>query len=228
MVCSAMAYLTAFLEGIISFISPCILPILPLYFSYLAGGVADRQERRGVLLKNSIAFVIGFTVLFVALGAASTSVGKFLSSHLVLLNRVGGVLVILFAINNLGFVLIPALNNNHRLQMKGLQNMNIPKSMLFGLVFAIGWTPCVGPLLGSALMMAANAELLHKGMLTLFFYAMGLAIPFLFSAILLDQAEGAFTAIKKHAKLITILSGLFLLAFGVALVLGFNPAALFL
>ncbi|ADY13007.1 cytochrome c biogenesis CcdA family protein [Sphaerochaeta globosa] len=223
-----MAYFTAFLEGIISFISPCILPILPLYFSYLAGGVVQKDQEKGVLLKNSIAFVVGFTILFVALGAASTTVGKYLSTHLLLLNRIGGVLVILFALNNLGFVLIPALNDNHKVQMKSLKNMNIPKSMLFGLVFAIGWTPCVGPLLGSALMMAANAELVYKGMLTLFFYAMGLAIPFLFSALLLEQLEGVFSTIKKHAKLITIISGLFLLAFGVALTLGFNPAALFL
>ncbi|MBJ2356275.1 MAG: cytochrome c biogenesis protein CcdA [Sphaerochaeta sp.] len=223
-----MAYITAFLEGIISFISPCILPILPLYFSYLAGGVAEQDQEKNLLLKNSIAFVIGFTILFVALGAASTTIGQFLQSHLDMLNRIGGVLVILFALNNLGFVLIPALNNNHKFQMKGLQNMNVPKSMLFGLVFALGWTPCVGPLLGSALMMAANAEMVTKGMLTLFFYAMGLGIPFLLSAILIEQLEGVFAAIKKHSKLITIISGLFLLAFGIALTLGFNPAALFL
>jgi cytochrome c-type biogenesis protein len=223
-----MAYLTAFLEGIISFISPCILPILPLYISYLAGGVADEQGRGRMLIKNSIAFVVGFTLLFVAMGAASTSLGRFLSSHLALLNRIGGVIVILFALNNLGFALIPALANNHRIQMKGLSNMNVPKSMLFGIVFAVGWTPCVGPLLGAALMMAANAEMLVEGMATLFFYAMGLGIPFLLSALLIEQLEGVFTAIKKHGKIITIVSGLFLLVFGIALVLGFNPAALFL
>ncbi|MBZ4673798.1 MAG: cytochrome c biosis protein transrane region [Spirochaeta sp.] len=223
-----MAYITAFLEGIISFISPCILPILPLYFSYLAGGVAEQDQEKNLLVKNSIAFVVGFTILFVALGAASTTIGQFLQSHLDMLNRIGGVLVILFALNNLGFVLIPALNNNHKFQMKGLQNMNVPKSMLFGLVFALGWTPCVGPLLGSALMMAANAEMVSKGMLTLLFYAMGLGIPFLLSAILLEQLESVFAAIKKHSKLITIISGFFLLAFGIVLTLGFNPAALFL
>ncbi len=223
-----MAYLTAFLEGIISFISPCILPILPLYFSYLAGGITDREERRGVLLKNSLAFVFGFTLLFVALGAASTSIGRFLSDHLDLLNRLGGVLVILFAINNLGFVLIPALNKNRQLHMKGLHNMTIVKSILFGIVFAFGWTPCVGPLLGSALMMAANASMLYKGMLTLLFYALGLGIPFLLSAFLLDQLEGVFSVMKKNANLITIISGVLLLIFGVALLLGFNPAALFL
>ncbi|MDT4763380.1 cytochrome c biogenesis protein CcdA [Sphaerochaeta sp. PS] len=222
-----MAYLTAFLEGIISFISPCILPILPLYFSYLAGGVAD-EGKKGVLLKNSFAFVLGFTILFVALGAASSTVGQFLSSHLDILNRVGGVLVILFALNNLGLVLVKAVNSNHKFQLKSMANMNVPKSILFGFVFALGWTPCVGPLLGSALMMAANAELVYKGMLTLLFYALGLAIPFLFSAILLEQLEGVFAAIKKHANVISIISGLFLLAFGIALVLGFNPAALFL
>lgn len=223
-----MAYLTAFLEGIISFISPCILPILPLYFSYLTGGVADKSQGKGILLRNSLSFVGGFTLLFVALGAASTSVGQFLSSHLELLNRIGGVVVILFALNNLGVFLIPAFNSTHKVQFKSLQNMNLPKSFLFGLVFAIGWTPCVGPLLGSALMMAANAEMLHKGMLTLFFYAMGLGLPFLFSALLIDQMQGVFTSIKKHFKVISLVSGLFLLAFGIALVLGFNPAALFL
>lgn len=223
-----MAYFTAFLEGIISFISPCILPVLPLYFSYLAGGVAQNEKKKGMLLKNSLAFVVGFTILFVTLGAASTRVGTFLSSHLPLLNRIGGFLVILFALNNLGVVLIPALNDTHKLQMKSLKNMNIPKSLLFGFVFAVGWTPCVGPLLGSALMMAANATSLHKGMLTLFFYAMGLAIPFLFSALLLEQLEGVFSTIKKHAKLISVISGLLLLVFGIALIFGYNPAALFL
>ena len=223
-----MAYLTAFLEGIISFISPCILPILPLYFSYLAGGITDREERKGVLLTNSLAFVLGFTILFVALGAASTSLGRFLSDHLDILNRIGGVLVILFAINNLGFVLIPALNKNRQFQMKTLHNMTVTKSILFGIVFAVGWTPCVGPLLGSALMMAANATLMYKGMLTLVFYALGLGIPFLLSAVLLEQLEGVFTVMKKNANLITIISGVLLLVFGVALLLGFNPAALFL
>lgn len=223
-----MAYLTALLEGIISFISPCILPILPLYLSYLAGGVAEEGRGRGKLIKNSVAFVAGFTILFVAMGAASTSIGRFLSSHLALLNRIGGAVVILFALNNLGFALIPALASNHRIQMKGLSNMNVPKSLLFGLVFAIGWTPCVGPLLGSALMMAANADQLGKGMATLFFYAMGLAIPFLLSALLIEQLDGVFKAIKRHGKIISIASGIFLMAFGIALVLGFNPAALFL
>ncbi|HZJ87824.1 MAG TPA: cytochrome c biogenesis protein CcdA [Sphaerochaeta sp.] len=223
-----MAYLTAFLEGIISFISPCILPILPLYFSYLAGGVAERGQRQQRLIINSIAFVGGFTLLFVAMGAASTSLGRFLSTHLDLLNRIGGVVVILFALNNLGFALIPALASNHRIQMKGLQNMNVPKSILFGIVFAIGWTPCVGPLLGSALMMAANADLLYQGMVTLFAYALGLGIPFLLSAVLLEQLEGVFSAIKRHGKIISIASGILLLVFGGALVLGFNPAALFL
>ena len=139
---------------------------MPLYFSYLAGGITDREERKGVLLTNSLAFVLGFTILFVALGAASTSLGRFLSDHLDILNRIGGVLVILFAINNLGFVLIPALNKNRQFQMKTLHNMTVTKSILFGIVFAVGWTPCVGPLLGSALMMAANATLMYKGMLT--------------------------------------------------------------
>ncbi len=223
-----MAYLTALLEGIISFISPCILPILPLYLSYLAGGVAEEGRGRGKLIKNSIAFVAGFTILFVAMGAASTSIGRFLSSHLALLNRIGGAVVILFALNNLGFALIPALASNHRIQMKGLSNMNVPKSLLFGLVFAIGWTPCVGPLLGSALMMAANADQLAQGMTTLLFYAMGLGIPFLLSALLIEQLDGVFKAIKQHGKIISIASGILLMAFGIALVLGFNPAALFL
>lgn len=136
--------------------------------------------------------------------------------------------MILFAINNLGFVLIPALNKNRQFQMKTLHNMTVTKSILFGIVFAVGWTPCVGPLLGSALMMAANATLMYKGMLTLLFYALGLGIPFLLSAVLLEQLEGVFTVMKKNANLITIISGVLLLAFGVALLLGFNPAALFL
>lgn len=181
-----------------------------------------------MLLKNSIAFVVGFTLLFVALGAASTTAGQFLKDHLLLLNRFGGVLLILFALNNFGVVLIKAVNTNHKFQLKSMANMNVPKSILFGFVFALGWTPCVGPFLGAALMQAANAEQVSKGMLTLLFYALGLAIPFLFAAVLLEQLEGVFTSIKKHSKIISIVSGIILLVFGISLVLGFNPAALFL
>lgn len=221
-----MGYLTAFLEGIVTFVSPCILPMIPLYLGYLAGGITP-EGRSEKLIGNSIAFVVGFSIVFVMMGAAASAAGQFLKDHLTLLNRIGGVLIILLGLNYVGVVSLPFLSGEHRLKLKDMQSMGLLKSLLFGMVFSLGWTPCVGPFLGSALMMAANSSQIATGMLTLVFYALGLGIPFILVAVLVGQLEGAFSAIKKHYRIIILVAGIILIVMGVALVAGFNPASLF-
>lgn len=226
-----MAYITAFLEGLLSFISPCVLPMIPLYIGYLAGGTVRKDgsslKDNNNLISNSVSFVLGFTVLFITLGASASFVGTYLNQHIDLLNRIGGIIVIIFALSFLGLKFLPFLENTYKLKTR-TTSLGIFSSFIFGIVFAVGWSPCTGPFLGSALMLAANSETLSQGVLTLFWYSMGLGVPFLLSAILLKQLEGAFNFIKKHYKIVTMISGLLLLAMGILMVLGYSPAQLFI
>lgn len=224
-----MAYITAFLEGLLSFISPCVLPMIPLYIGYLAGGIANKDSSeidRNKLIWNSIFFILGFSVLFATLGASASFLGQYLSDHLDMINRIGGVIVIIFALSFLGLKMLPFLENTYKLKFK-TKSLNYFSSFVFGIVFAVGWSPCTGPFLGSALMLAANTETLYQGIFTLISYSLGLGVPFFLSAVLLKQLEGAFTFIKKHYKIVTIISGLLLLLMGILMVMGYSPAILF-
>jgi cytochrome c-type biogenesis protein len=224
-----MAYLTALLEGLLSFISPCVLPMIPLYIGYLAGGIADKDSgeiERNKLLINSIFFILGFTLLFATLGASASFLGQYLSDHLDTINRVGGVIVIIFALSFLGLKLLPFLENTYKMKAN-TKKLNYFSSFIFGIVFAVGWSPCTGPFLGSALMLAANTATLYQGVFTLIAYSLGLAIPFFLSALLLKQLEGAFSFIKTHYKIVTLISGSLLMIMGILMVLGYSPAMLF-
>lgn len=220
-----MAYLTAFFEGLLSFISPCVLPMIPLYIGYLAGETKEESGKTN-LIGNSLAFIIGFSLLFVILGASASFLGTYLNDHLDMINRIGGIIVIIFALSFLGVKILPFLENTYKLKAR-TKSLGIFSSFIFGLVFAIGWSPCTGPFLGSALVLAANSDTLNQGILTLLSYSMGLGVPFFLSALLLDQLEGAFSFIKKHYRIVTIISGVLLLAMGVLMILGYSPALLF-
>jgi len=223
-----MAYITAFLEGLLSFISPCVLPMIPLYIGYLAGEAAtDKDGKKKNPLLNTLSFILGFTLFFMALGASATALGSYLSTHLPLMNRIGGILIVILSLGFLGAGFLPVLGNTYKLPFKKTHNLGFASSFLFGLVFAIGWSPCTGPFLGSALMMAANASTLFKGMLSLFAYAMGLAVPFALSSLLFTQLESTFVFIKKHYKAVDIISGIILLVMGILMILGYSPATLF-
>jgi cytochrome c-type biogenesis protein len=210
-----MQYLIAFLEGIITFISPCLLPMLPIYISYFAGG---GERTTGKTLKGAVGFVSGFTVIFVMLGALAGTVGSFLKEYQTAVNIVSGLIVIIFGLNFLGVFKLNLFKDSNR--SVNTDNMGFFSAVLFGMVFSIGWTPCVGAFLGSALMLASQQAHVIEGMLMLLLYSLGLGIPFILSAVLIDYLKGAFDWIKKNYQLINTISGILLVAIGVLMATG--------
>ena len=210
-----MQYVISFLEGIVTFISPCLLPMLPIYISYFAGG---GERTTGKTLRCAGGFVLGFTVVFVAMGALAGTLGSFLIRYQTVVNLVLGGIVVLFGLNYLG-----VLNLNI---FKGVQgnvktrDMNFLSAFLFGLVFSVGWTPCVGVFLGSALMLASQQGSALVGTLMLLCYSLGLGVPFLVSAVLIDQLKGAFTFIKRNYAVVNKVCGILLVAVGVLMATG--------
>ena len=210
-----MQYFISFLEGIITFISPCLLPMLPIYISYFAGG-RESSTKKTVL--NALGFVLGFTVVFTALGALAGTLGSFLIKYQTIVNIVCGAVVIFFGLNFLGVL---KLNLFHG--MSGdveTDNMGFFSAILFGMIFSVGWTPCVGAFLGSALMLASTQGHIFKGVLMLLCYSLGLGIPFLISAVLIDKLKGAFLFIKKNYQIINIICGVFLVIVGFSMATG--------
>ena len=212
-----MEYFITFIEGILTFISPCLLPMLPVYFTYLAGNID--KEKKGALFINALGFVFGFTIIFVAMGALAQTFGKFIFTNLKTVNLVGGILIILFGINISGILRLPFLNNTFKLNIK-VGSGSFLTSMLLGIIFSIGWTPCVGAFLGAALMQAASSQTKMHGILLLLSYSIGLGVPFLLSSVLLEQLKGVFTSIKKHYAVINVASGLLLVVMGVLIATG--------
>jgi len=212
-----MDYILTFLEGIITFISPCLLPMLPVYISYFAG--QDSKDDRQKALINALGFVLGFTMLFILMGALAGTVGYFLRKYQSLVNLVTGIVVILFGLNFTGIVNIPVLNRARRITIKN-NDPGFLHSVLFGMIFSIGWTPCVGVFFGSALMLAAHSGESIKGILMLLCFSLGLGIPFIISAVLIDRLKISFDFIKRNYRIINTVSGLFLVLTGILMATG--------
>ena len=210
-----MQVFIAFLEGIITFISPCLLPMLPVYLSYFAGG-GERTVKRTLL--GASGFVAGFTVVFVAMGALAGTLGSFLREYQTAVNVISGLIVIFFGLNFLGVLRINLFSGRKKSVKK--DNMGFFAAALFGVVFSLGWTPCVGAFLGSALMLASQSGHVLLGMMMLLAYSLGLGVPFLLSAVLIDQLKGAFNWIKRNYTVINIISGSLLIVVGVAMATG--------
>ena len=210
-----MQYLISFLECIITFISPCLLPMLPIYVSYFAGG-GERSTRK--TLTNALGFILGFTVVFVAMGALAGTVGSFLKSHQTAVNIVMGLIVVFFGLNFLGVFHINLFHGSKRLHQT--EEMGFLSAMVFGLIFSLGWTPCVGAFLGSALALASQQGHVLMGMSLLLVYSLGLGVPFLLSALLIDKLKATFDWVKRHYKIINAVSGGFLILVGVLMATG--------
>lgn len=210
-----MQYIISFLEGIITFISPCLLPMLPIYISYFAGG-GERTIRK--TLTNAVGFVLGFSIVFVAMGALAGTLGSFLTRYQTWVNLIGGAIVILFGLSHMGFLHLNLFKGSGRSVDK--DDMGFWQALVFGIVFSVGWTPCVGVFLGSALMLASQQGHVLEGMAMLLCYSLGLGIPFLMSAVLIDKLKSAFNWIKAHYDLVNKISGGALVLVGILMATG--------
>ena len=205
------------LEGLITFISPCLLPMLPIYISYFSTGKEDEKTSHAV--KNAFGFVLGFTTVFIFLGMFAGLLGGLLIRYQTLLNIITGCVVLLFGFHYLGAVKIPILHKIYRSQTE-VKILGFRSAVMFGIIFSIGWTPCVGTFLGSALMLASHQASMLQGFLLLFCYSVGLGIPFILSALLLDKFKKSFEFIKRNYKIINRISGILLIIMGILMITG--------
>ena len=210
-----MQYFISFLEGIITFISPCLLPMIPIYLTYFADS-GERTTKKTVT--GALGFVSGFTLVFVSMGALAGSIGSLFTKYQNIVNIVCGLIVIFFGLNFMGVFKLNLFKGMK--QSVNTDNMNFFSAVLVGIVFSLGWTPCVGAFLGSALMMASREGQALQGILMLLCYSLGLGIPFILSAVLIDSLKGAFTFIKKHYKIINFVSGCLLIVVGILMATG--------
>lgn len=211
-------FVLTFTEGFLAFLSPCILPMIPIYLLYLGGSDEVNEKDPDRLIINTIGFVLGFSLVFVALGATASALGSMLTTNRVLLQRIGGLIVIIFGLNYLGVLKVGFLNRTKTMGTK-TENLKFWSSLLFGAVFSLGWTPCLGAFLGSALLMASNVNTMYQGMALLLTFSLGLGLPFLLTSILWDKLQRTFNFIKRNLHVIQMVSGVLLIVVGILMFL---------
>jgi cytochrome c-type biogenesis protein len=218
-----ITFVGAFVAGLLSFLSPCVLPLIPSYISYITGiSFADLQAERPthtVRLRtalHSLSFIAGFTTVFVLLGASATFIGSFLQEHMETVRKVGGILIVLFGVHITGLFDIGILLGEKRFNIRS-KPAGFFGSFLVGIAFAAGWTPCIGPILASILMVAATEETVLHGILLLLVYSLGLGIPFFLSGMALHQFLAFFSRYRKYIRVMEICTGLLLILVGVLL-----------
>lgn len=205
-----MIYLLTFLEGIASFISPCVLPMLPIYLSYFAG----KQSNKTKALGNSIAFVLGFSFVFVLLAILANKVGNTLTLFTKYIKMIFGSMIILLGLNYLEIFHLHFFEKSHSFQAN-VKNLDFVKSFIFGTLFSISMTPCVGTFLSSALLLVASEESMSKGIFLICLYCLGLGFPFVLSSILIEKLKNVFEWVKNHFKVMKVVSGIILILMGI-------------
>ncbi len=208
-----MNFLIIFIEGIASFLSPCVLPMLPMYVSYFAG--QDKNLKKTIT--NSLGFVLGFTIIFVLLGIFASTLGKLITANSKYINILFGSIIILFGMHYMGILNIKILNKSKGIK-KNKDNLSFFSSIIFGIIFSVCWTPCVGVFLSSALMMSATSENILKGGMMLLIYSIGLGIPFIITSIFLERLKDTFNSIKKHYNIINKIAGIILIFSGILVI----------
>jgi len=226
--------LTAFVAGLLSFLTPCVLPLVPGYLSFISGqSLMDMrsQETRnkvlGPVIKSSLSFILGFSLVFIALGALATTLGGFLAGHKDKLAVIGGVIIIVLGLHMAGVLRIGFLHREARFQGSS-EAQGMVRAFLLGLAFAFGWTPCVGPILGAILTMAIREDQVKQGVLLLTAYSLGMGVPFFLTGIAVDRFFIFFDRFKRHFHKVEIGAGVLLIAIGLVMILGeFNTFKVF-
>ncbi len=209
-----MEYIFTFLEGIASFISPCILPMLPIYISYFVG---KEEKKLSKTIANATGFVLGFTIIFIILSILASTIGAAISKYIKYIKIIFGIIIICLGLNYMDILKIKALNKSKGIKAD-TKNLNFIKSMIFGILFSISWTPCIGTFLGAALMLIAKEQDILKGIILMIIYSIGLGIPFIISAILIEKLKEMFNFIKKNYNKIKKISGIILILMGVYII----------
>ena len=217
----SVGIVTAFLFGLLSFVSPCVLPIVPGYLSFISGVSFDEMQKsenrasvRNRILANSFLFVAGFSLVFIAFGASATAIGQFLHEQVSLISKIAGVVIIIFGLHMVGIFKIPFLNYEKRFQTQGKQ-LGLLGAFLVGLAFAFGWTPCIGPILAAILALASQQDTVGKGVLLLTSYSLGLGIPFVLTGLSLTAFYSVFNKFKRHLHTVEVVGGVLLVGVGV-------------
>jgi len=219
LVLSEVSLMAAFLAGLLSFISPCVLPLVPGYISFISGiSLEDienkKQQNKNTIIISSLFFIIGFSLIFILLGATATFLGSFLLEKASILRKVAGLIIILFGIHMSGLYRIKFLDYEKRIYTNTKPVNIVVGPFLMGLAFAFGWTPCIGPVLAAILVYAGTQDTVYQGILLLTLYSAGLGIPFLLTAIAINKFYLFSNKIKKHFKVIEIIGGIFLIMIG--------------
>ena len=223
-----VSFLAAFVAVGFSITSPCVLPLIPIYMTHIAGvsaGEADATARP-VIMRNAIAYVLGFTVVFVIFGAALGAAGEFAGSlnfikeNAVWLVRIGGIMLMVLVLHQVGVFRIPFLYRDAHMNLDGGKPGTVGSSFMIGVTFGAGWSPCMGPILGAILTLAASQNNMQRAMWLLVIYSLGLAIPFLGSALAFGSLPGLLKKVNRHLHMVTLVSGAIMIAVGIIMVLG--------
>ena len=211
----------AFFAGLISFLSPCVLPLIPGYISYISGTSFDKlvEKRKSLIVIKTIFFALGFSIVFIALGSTASLIGNFLLNNSDVFRIIAGIIIIFFSLQLIGMINFKFMNKDIRI-FTGQYNHNLTFPLLVGAAFGFGWTPCIGPILGSILTLAAIEENISKSVLLLSSYSLGLAIPFIISGVLIDKFLLFSKSFRKYISTITKVGGAILLLTGVAILTG--------
>jgi len=223
-----VTFLTAFIAGVFSISSPCVLPLIPIYLTHIAGVSAGQTDARAraVVLRNATAYILGFSIVFVALGAALGTAGAlagsldFISENRLWLVRFGGVLLVVLGLHQLGWINLPFLNQTRRADINAGSPGTVTSSFLIGVTFGAGWSPCVGPILGAILTMAAGQGSIERATFLLSVYSLGLAVPFLLAALAFGTAPRIIRKLNSRMAMVTTISGAIMIGVGVIMLLG--------
>lgn len=223
-----VSFLAAFLAGVLSITSPCVLPLLPIYITHIAGVSAGESTAtaKSVIMRNALAYVAGFSVVFIIFGAALGAAGEiagslnFIRDNAVWMVRIGGVLLMILGLHQLGIFRIPFLYRSANVQLDGGKPGTIGSSFVIGVTFGAGWSPCMGPILGAILTLAASQADTVRATLLLVVYSLGLAVVFLGAALTFGSLPQLLSKVNKHLHLVTVVSGAIMLAVGIIMIMG--------